>query len=703
MPRPTGWLRARMGVRAISALSAAIVVALALMVAGAALVLLVQESLRASVKDEATQQAQLIATRIAGNYEGQSNKNARKAIEALTRESEDLAQVLVEYGRSDRKIEASTDPVGKDVPISDLWPEEGEIEVVPNTPILKTDGTTVDAVLVAAGTDSLDHDVVVLFAVPLTAVEAATNTVLFYLLLGVPLLIVVAGVTTYLFAGRALRPVEAIRAQVAEMTGKDLGRRVPVPPARDEVGRLAETMNGMIARLQDAQGVQRRFVADASHELRSPLATIATGLELMQNGTADRGTVTALRGETSRLNKLVEGLILLARADERGLQPRREEVDLDEVVDQERGRPADGAVVAEVQAAPVRVVGDRGQLARVVRNLVDNARRHARSRVLVTAGREGDMAVLEVADDGPGVPAADRARVFERFVRLDDARARSDGGSGLGLAIVAEVVAAHGGSVEVTDAPGGGALFRVRIPAAAAPDAHQGEAAPAGRQAAAAEPATEAAGPAPAGQPAAAVPLTKPTPVPRSAGPAEPARSGEPAQPGKPARRGAPAPPGRGAKPGKRGRRAEPARSRDAARSGDAAWTGEAAWTGDSAWTGEAAWTGDSGLRAEPVRGDEPMRGGDLFREAEPAPGAEPTPPAPPGPRPVPQPRGADPGAAPTRPLPVEQRPVRDEDARRDPVTAPHGIPAVTPDEKKPAPARAPVPAPRPQPGSAMR
>jgi hypothetical protein len=475
------------------------------------------------------------------------------------------------------------------------------------------------------------------------------------------------------------------------MTGKDLGRRVPVPPARDEVGRLAETMNGMIARLQDAQGVQRRFVADASHELRSPLATIATGLELMQNGTADRSTVTALRGETSRLNKLVEGLILLARADERGLRPRREEVDLDEVVDQERGRPADGAVVAEVQAAPVRVVGDRGQLARVVRNLVDNARRHARSRVLVTAGREGDTAVLEVADDGPGVPAADRARVFERFVRLDDARARSDGGSGLGLAIVAEVVAAHGGSVEVTDAPGGGALFRVRIPAAAAPDAHPGEAVPAGRQAAAAEP---DAGPAPAGQPAAAVPLTKPTPVPRSEGPAEPARSSEPALAGDPA------PSGRRAKPGKRGWRSEPVRSRDAAPSGDAAWTGEAAWTGDAAWTGEAAWTGDSGLRAEPVRSDGPMRGGDLFREAEPARDAEPTPP---GPRPVPQPRGTDPGAAPTRPLPVEQRPVRDEDARRDPVTAPHGIPAVPPDEKKPAPDRAPVPAPRAQPGSAMR
>src|SRR5688500_3577901 len=127
----------------------------------------------------------------------------------------------------------------------------------------------------------------------------------------------------------------------------------------------------------------------------------------MQDGSAERSSIaTALRGATSRRNKLVEGLILLARADERGLRPRREEVDLDEVAELERGRPASGAVVAEVRAVPVRVIGDRGQLARVVRNLVDNARRHARSRVLVTVGRDGDTAVIEVSDDGPGVPAA---------------------------------------------------------------------------------------------------------------------------------------------------------------------------------------------------------------------------------------------------------------------------------------------------------
>jgi signal transduction histidine kinase len=623
-----GWLRARMGVRAVSALSAAVVVALSLLVAGAALVLLVQHSLRDQVQGEAKAQAQVITERLEGNWRGAANENAREALEQLIRQS-DLAQVRVEYGSDGDDddtptwtTEAGTDAVGRDVLMSDVRPGDGDTVVQANVPVRKVDGSVVDTVLVATGADSAGRDVILLYAAPLTAVDAATRTLLFYLLWGIPLLIVVAGVTTYLFSGRALRPVEAMRSQVAAMTEKDLGQRVAVPPSRDEVGRLAETMNGMIARLQDAQGVQRRFVADASHELRSPLATIATGLELMQSGTVDRSTITALRGETSRLNKLVEGLILLARADERGLQPRREEVDLDEVAELERGRPADGAVVAEVRAVPVRVIGDRGQLARVVRNLVDNARRHARSRVLVTVGRDRDTAVLEVSDDGPGVPQADRARVFERFVRLDDARARADGGSGLGLAIVAEVVAVHGGSVEVTDGPGGGALFRVRIPAVAPPDAPPEEASPVeaapGEVEAESRPSVQAEAPAGAANPAPAVPLPN-APLTKRTASAD-AWFGAPARPG------------------------------------------ETPWTGDAAWTGEAAWTGDAEQAA----------------------------------RPVPRPRT-------TRPADHEQQPVRDEDARRDPVTAPRGIPVVAPAEKEPAPRPGRIPAPRPQPGSAMR
>jgi signal transduction histidine kinase len=350
-----------------------------------------------------------------------------------------------------------------------LMPKPGGVEVDPRVRVTHRDGiepdaptVTEDVLIVAYGTEVKGRDLVVYAAQPLDGVHRAVETVFHLALLGIPLLVLITGVVTYLAAGRALRPVEAIRARVAATHG-DLSVRVPVPPAHDEVGRLAETMNAMLARLQAGQAAQRRFVADASHELRSPLATIATGLELLSRGNAGPDAVDALRGETARLGRLVDALLLLARADERGLAPRREDVDLDEVAQAERRRPS-GGVAPRIEAEPVRVVGDRGQLGQVVRNLVDNACRHARSQVVVTVRREGRNAMLEVADDGPGVPVDQRARVFARFVRLDDARARADGGAGLGLAIVAEVVAAHGGTVDVVDGPLGGALFRVRLP-----------------------------------------------------------------------------------------------------------------------------------------------------------------------------------------------------------------------------------------------
>ncbi len=473
------WLRARAGVRVASALSAAAVVALALVVAGVALILLVGKSLSRSVEADAVQNAQAIASRMHGNYGKRVNgsytakENAVEALDTLMGKGNPaLAQILVDYSDdqdgSGWALQDGSDNASLG-PMSDITPNTRQTTVV-SSAFVPVNGGTMHAALVAVGGTTTTNDqmhFVVLYAAPLAAVDAAQDTVMFYLMIGVPILIVVAGAATYVFAGRALRPVEAIRARVASMSEKDLDERVPVPAARDEVGRLAETMNAMIARLEQAQKVQRRFVADASHELRSPLATIGAGLELLQN--SDPGTVVALRGETQRLGRLVDDLLLLARADERGLQPRRDEVDLDEIVEAERARPCEDGVRTEVRAAHVRVVGDRGQLMRVLRNLVDNAHRHARSRVVVTLGREGDHAVLDVVDDGPGVPADDRVRIFERFVRLDDARARADGGSGLGLAIVAEVVAAHGGLVRVEDAPGGGAMFRVRLPAAELP------------------------------------------------------------------------------------------------------------------------------------------------------------------------------------------------------------------------------------------
>jgi signal transduction histidine kinase len=461
-------VRARLGVRAVTALAAALSVAVVLLLAGVALVLLTDRLLRGTVQETATQQATVVAQRVEANFENDVEKNADDA----TAKRGDLVQVVRDYdpdGDHDIKVLGASNPLWSVGPISSLMPGPGEVQVDPDVRVTYRDGleqddpkVTEDALVVAYGASVKGRDLVVYAAQPLEEVHEAVETVLHLTLVGIPLLVLITGAVTYLAAGRALRPVEAIRARVAS-TSDDLSVRVPVPTARDEVGRLAETMNAMLARLQSAQATQRRFVADASHELRSPLATIATGLELMSRGDAGPDAVEALRGETARLGRLVDGLLLLARADERGLRPRREDVDLDEVAHAERRRPSVGIAV-RVDAVPVRVTGDRGQLAQVVRNLVDNACRHARSAVVVTVRRDGALAALDVADDGSGVPAHERTRVFRRFVRLDDARARADGGAGLGLAIVAEVVAAHGGTVDVVDGPLGGALFRVRLP-----------------------------------------------------------------------------------------------------------------------------------------------------------------------------------------------------------------------------------------------
>ncbi|MBC7297162.1 MAG: HAMP domain-containing protein [Dietzia sp.] len=287
----------------------------------------------------------------------------------------------------------------------------------------------------------------------------------------------VAGLATAVFVhyamGRVLRPVESIRSRVAEISASGRGERVPVPEAEDEIARLARTMNAMLARLDAARTAQVAFVGDASHELRSPLSTLSTLLELSStSGTpVDVETVDdLLLPEVQRMRSMVEDLLLLAKNDERGVPLRREDVDLDDIVLSEVGRLR-GLGGLEVTGAvePARLVGDPDALLRVVRNLVDNARRHAREAVMIglTVDRTdpaGPRAVITVDDDGEGVPPEQRDTVFDRFARLDADRARGTGGSGLGLAIVAEITRSHGGSVRVEDSPAGGARFVVDLP-----------------------------------------------------------------------------------------------------------------------------------------------------------------------------------------------------------------------------------------------
>lgn len=307
-------------------------------------------------------------------------------------------------------------------------------------------------------------------------------TVAGLLAISVPLLIVLVAFTSWIVVGRALSPVERMRRQVAAMTAATLERRIDEPGADDEIGRLAHTLNGMLERLESAQTTQRRFISDASHELRSPLTVLRQYAEVARDHPeriSARELADAVLDEGGRLERLVQGMLVLARADEGALHITEVDVDLDDLLLDEAKRVRSGgagATAAAVTAAvtvdtsgiaAARVRGDLGLLRQLVRNLVDNAARHARMRIAlaVAPSADGASVVLTVADDGDGIAPADRDRVFERFVRLDDARARDTGGSGLGLAIVREIATVHGGTARVDDGlDGRGARVTVTMP-----------------------------------------------------------------------------------------------------------------------------------------------------------------------------------------------------------------------------------------------
>ncbi|MEC3952609.1 ATP-binding protein [Nocardia sp. CDC153] len=309
---------------------------------------------------------------------------------------------------------------------------------------------------------------VVLVAGDSEPAEHAVKRVAALIAVGGPIVVAAAALATYLLVGRSLRSVEEIRSRVAGIGSAGLSERVPVPVARDEIARLAVTMNDMLARIEAGHEAQQRFVGDASHELRSPLAAITAALELAR----DRPEVLdaeliggTLLPEAERMRQLIEDLLTLATADESGLDVRGEDVDLDDLAaEQAAALRARGGYTVRTDIAAVRIQGDRPKLARALRNIVDNAAAHARETVAISVAQSGDRATVVVDDDGPGIPVADRERVFGRFVRLEADRARATGGSGLGLAIVTEIVAAHGGTVTIGESPWGGARFVVDLP-----------------------------------------------------------------------------------------------------------------------------------------------------------------------------------------------------------------------------------------------
>lgn len=255
---------------------------------------------------------------------------------------------------------------------------------------------------------------------------------------------------------------------MADITASDLHRRVPVPDTRDEIGELAVTVNETLARLDTSVERQRRFVADASHELRGPLAALRADLEISvthPERTAWPDVARDTLSDVERLQHLTEDLLLLARLDSHRQRPH-EQVDLTAIVAEAASgiRRDDVEVTVLGTTAPVILEGDPEQLHRMVRNLVHNAEEHAEHRITVSLSKPGGSVRMQIADDGPGVPAELRSVVFERFVRVDTARTRDTGGTGLGLAIVADVVAGHHGSIAVTDSEPQGATFTVELP-----------------------------------------------------------------------------------------------------------------------------------------------------------------------------------------------------------------------------------------------
>ncbi|MGW6794967.1 ATP-binding protein [Streptomyces chartreusis] len=464
-------------VRSRATLGATFVVAVALVAAGAAVLLSLRSNLMEQAGNEAQRTAQnVVAQLAAGKPYDQLDLDDESPVQVVDAdgtlvaagdELERISGTATEAVKPQPQSGGTGPGAGDDDDDADDDSGRGEAgEIGEGTEFsdgsATIDGESADYRFAAVPVEAGDRGRLTVYAGgSLDAEQSAVNTALTVMLIGFPLLLgVVAGVT-WLVTRRALRPVEGIRGEMAAITAsEDLARRVPVPGTHDEVARLALTTNETLAALQTSVERQRRFVADASHELRSPIASLRTQLEV---GVA-HPELLDLDGaveDTVRLQGLAADLLLLARLDA-GERPGDARFDLGALAREQ----AEGRADVTVEARSAQVAGSRGQVGRVLTNLLDNAARHARSAVTLTVRPEGGWVVAAVADDGDGVAEADRERIFERFVRLDEARSRDDGGAGLGLAIARDVAVRHGGTLTVGRAPAGGALFELRLPQA---------------------------------------------------------------------------------------------------------------------------------------------------------------------------------------------------------------------------------------------
>lgn len=478
-------------VRARAAIGATLVVAVALVAAGLA----VLSVLRTNLIDQADLQAEVAAREVAG----QLALDTAYADLDLDDEEDHPVQVTDEEGRvvfvskGLRAISGTGSTGVSPVPSASAGatpspgddddddddgggsgrPERGEVSS--DDPDFSDGTATVDGkqadyrFAAVEATTPAGLTLTVHAGAPLAAEQEAVNTVRGAMLTGLPLLLAVVAGVTWLVTRRALRPVEGIRREMAAITAsEDLARRVPEPGSRDEIAALARTTNETLTVLEASVERQRRFVADASHELRSPIASLRTQLEVAE-AHPELLDLPGAVADTVRLQVLAADLLLLARLDA-GEKPGAARLEAGALVREEVSQRTGDRIPVTVEVAEdaaYEVNGSRGQLVRVIGNLLDNAQRHAEDRVTVQVAADGSGVRVEVRDDGAGVPEDERERIFERFVRLDDARSRDDGGAGLGLAIARDVAARHGGTLTVHRAPEGGAAFRLWLPRAA--------------------------------------------------------------------------------------------------------------------------------------------------------------------------------------------------------------------------------------------
>jgi len=439
----------RRTVRTRTVVGALTVLGIALVVASIAMVFLLRRSLTHNVRTNAAGTARLVAAQLEEGLAPAEIPSSR----------DDDEFILVSRAAGD-VLYASEILREMAAPLADIPAGESESFELPidDDPFL----------VVAEAASTTDGELTVLVGHTLDNVAESTEVVGVLLAGGVPILLVLVGAITWKVTGRSLAPVESIRAEVEAISSDELHRRVPVPETHDEVARLASTMNRMLGRLEEGQQRERRFVSDASHELRSPVAAIRQHAEVSLGHPESSSTEELARhvlSEGLRLERLVEDLLYLARGDET-TAPHREVIDLDDLVFAEvaRLKSVIDPTLDTRKVSAGRISGDRVRLSRLVKNLLENAGRHAYTVVDVSLTEDQDEVVLMVADDGPGIDPKDRERVFQRFVRLEEARDRASGGTGLGLAIVADVVRSHGGSARILDSASGGAAFEIRFP-----------------------------------------------------------------------------------------------------------------------------------------------------------------------------------------------------------------------------------------------